>query len=83
MRILVSFLLLVSGVEVQTHDLQGKSLLVKLVSLLELRLMDHLAKRALLPLLVVPLLPVLLRLLQRFLQVFLIFSVVELIGKVP
>ncbi len=81
MRILVSFLL-VSGVEVQTHDLKGKSLLIKLVSLLKFGLMDHLTQRALLPFLIVPLLPMLLCLLQWFFEVFLIFGVVELIGEV-
>lgn len=75
-------LLLVSGVQIQAHDLQGQSLLVQLVGLLHFGLVDHLAEGAFLPLLVVPLLPVLLGLLQGFLEVFLVLGVVELVGKV-
>lgn len=74
--------LLVSGVQIQAHDLEGQSFLVQLVGLLHFGLVDQLAERALLPLLVVPLLPVLLGLLQGFFEVFLVFSVVELVGKV-
>jgi hypothetical protein len=75
-------LLLVGGVEVETHDLEGESLLVELVGLVEFGLVDHLAERALLPLLVVALLPVLLGLLQRLLQVLLVVGAVQLAREV-
>ena len=78
---MVSFLLF-GGIEVQTHDFKRKALLIQFVSLLKLRLVNHLAESALLPLLIAPLLPVLLRLLQRLLQVLLVLGVVELVGEI-
>ena len=78
---MVSFLLF-RGIEIQTHDFKCESLFIELVGLLKLRLVDQLTERALLPLIVIPFLPVLLRLLQGFLQVLLVLSVVQLVAEI-
>ena len=51
-------------VEIQAHNFKGQPLLLQLVALLETRLVDHGAEIALLPFLVVSLLPKLLGLFQ-------------------
>lgn len=78
---MVSFLLF-GCIEIQAHDFKRKALFIQFVSLLKLRFVNHLAESALLPLLIVALLPVLLGFLQGFLQVLLVLGVVELIGEV-